>query len=78
VLDRDHVRQLDRLARDGDALRLVLVAFTTFTVLSLLAWSDPGTDGFVQRLVETLIGVGAALIATLPARPGPERPQSRS
>jgi uncharacterized membrane protein YccC len=43
--------------------------FTTFIVLSMLAWSQPGTDWFLQRLVETTIGVAVALLATL-ATPG--------
>jgi hypothetical protein len=44
--------------------------FTTFLVISMLAWSQPGTPWFWQRLLETAIGVGAALIATAAAGPG--------
>src|SRR3954453_5503014 len=40
--------------------------FTTFAVLSMLAWSEPGIDWFGQRCLETAIGVAVALLATLP------------
>jgi uncharacterized membrane protein YccC len=42
--------------------------FTTFAVLSMLAWSEPGTHWFTQRVLETAIGVAVALLATLPFR----------
>jgi hypothetical protein len=43
-------------------------AFTTFIVISLLAWQDDQTDWVKQRLIETALGVVAALAASVVLR----------
>jgi uncharacterized membrane protein YccC len=40
-------------------------AFTTFIVISLLAWQDNQTDWVMQRLIETALGVVAAMTASV-------------
>ncbi|MCA0328918.1 MAG: FUSC family protein [Actinobacteria bacterium] len=48
--------------------------FTTFLVISMLAWQEPGTAWFQQRLLETLLGVAAALAATAAGAASEGRP----
>jgi hypothetical protein len=60
------VLDLVGLAATRQSRWYVTGGFTTFIVLSLLAWNEPGTDWFLQRFLETLLGVAVALIATGP------------